>query len=310
MQTTIRSAASFAGVGLHSGRPARMTIHPASAEYGIWFRRTDVEDRDAMVPARWDAVEAAPLCTRLVNHAGVTVSTVEHVMAALAGCGIHNALIDIDGPEVPILDGSAAPFVAAVVSRGLRRLRAPIRAIRVLEPVEVRNGDAAARLDPADGLEIDFAIDFSDAAIGRQHKALHMANGAFVHELCDSRTFCRLADVQAMQKNGLALGGTPGENAVVFDGDEVLCPGGLRHDDEPVRHKMLDALGDLALASCPILGRYTGVRAGHTLTNTLLRTLFARPQAYRVVLCDAVTAAKLPGMGVGRADIAGLPRAA
>lgn len=287
-----------------------MAILPASAEYGIWFRRTDVTGRDPMVPARWDAVETAPLCTRLVNHAGVSVSTVEHLMAALAGCGIHNALIEIDGPEVPILDGSAAPFVAAIVSRGVRRLRAPIRAIRVLEAVEVRSGDALARLDPAEALEMDFSIDFADAAIGRQHKVLDMANGAFVRELCDSRTFCRQADVDAMQANGLALGGKPGENAVVFDGDRVLSPGGLRHADEPVRHKMLDALGDLALACAPILGRYTGVRAGHAMTNTLLRALFAQPTAYRVVLCDAVMAARLPGMGVGRADIAGLPRAA
>ncbi len=287
-----------------------MTIRPASAEYGIWFRRTDIDDRDPLVPARWDAVETAPLCTRLVNHAGVSVSTVEHLMAALSGCGIHNALIEIDGPEVPILDGSAAPFVAAFVSHGLRRLRAPIRAIRVLQPVEVHAGDAMARLEPAEALELDFAIDFADAAIGRQHKALHMANGAFVHELCDSRTFCRQADVTAMQENGLALGGAPGENAVVFDGDRVLSPGGLRHADEPVRHKMLDALGDLALACGPVLGRYTGIRAGHALTNALLRELFARPRAYRVVLCDAATAAKLPGVGVGRADIAGLPRAA
>ena len=310
MQTTIKSAAGFAGIGLHSGRPARITIHPASAEYGIWFRRTDLSGIDNMVPARWDAVDPARLCTRLINGAGVTVSTVEHLMAALAGCGIYNALIDIDGPEVPILDGSAAPFVAGIIQRGVRILRAPIRAIRVLETVEVTEGAAFARLEPADALEIDFSIDFADAAIGRQSRRLRMANGAFVHELCDSRTFCRQGDVEAMQKNGLALGGAPGENAVVFDGDRVVSPGGLRHADEPVRHKMLDALGDLALACGPILGRYTGVRAGHAMTNAVLRALFARPDAYRVVLCDAGMVANLPGVGVRRADLAGLPRAA
>ncbi len=287
-----------------------MTIHPASAEYGIWFRRTDVQDRDPMVPARWDAVDPAPLCTRIFNGAGVSVSTVEHVMAALAGCGVSNALIELDGPEVPILDGSAAMFVEGIISRGLRRLRAPIRAIRVLETVEVSDGYGTARLDPSDTLEISFEIDFEDAAIGQQQKSLKMANGAFVHELCDSRTFCRQADVEAMRANGLALGGVPGENAVVFDGDDVLSPGGLRHHDEPVRHKMLDALGDLALACGPILGRYTGNRAGHALTNQLLRALFARPQAYRVVLCDEATSANLPGVGVGRADLAGLAHAA
>ncbi|MDF0599755.1 UDP-3-O-acyl-N-acetylglucosamine deacetylase [Psychromarinibacter sp. C21-152] len=310
MQTTLKNTVTFAGVGLHSGRPTQVTLHPASAETGIWFHRSDVTDRDALIPARWDAVEAAPLCTRLVNHAGVSVATVEHLMAALAGCGVHNAQVEIDGPEVPILDGSSAPFVAGIVDRGLRRLRAPLRAIRVLAPVEVRAGAAMARLEPADGLELEFEIEFEDSAIGRQQRRLNMANGAFVHELCDSRTFCRRADVELMQANGLALGGKPGENAVVFDGADVLCPGGLRHADEPVRHKMLDALGDLALASCPILGRYTGFRAGHAVTNQLLRALFAQPQAYRVVKCDAETAARLPGAGLGQADLVGLPRAA
>ncbi|MCG6902221.1 MAG: UDP-3-O-acyl-N-acetylglucosamine deacetylase [Rhodobacter sp.] len=309
MQTTVKSPVSFVGVGLHSGQPVRMTIKPASAEYGIWFQRTDVEGRDALVPARWDAVAPARLCTLLVNDAGVSVSTVEHLMAALAGCGIYNALIEIDGPEVPILDGSSAPFVAAFLARGIRQLRAPIRAIRVLDTVEVRDGAATARFDPADTFELDFHIEFADRAIGTQAKTLNMANGAFIRELCDSRTFCRQSDVDAMRRNGLALGGTL-ENAVVVDGDRVLSPGGLRHADEAVRHKMLDAMGDLALATCPILGRYTGDRAGHALTNTLMRALFARPDAYRVVMCDAETAKKLPGSGVGRADIAGLAHAA
>lgn len=309
MQTTLKSPVSFVGVGLHSGQPVRLTVKPASAEYGIWFQRTDINGRDALVPARWDAVMPAPLCTKLVNGAGVSVSTVEHLMAALAGCGIHNALIEIDGAEVPILDGSSAPFVAAFVSRGIRQLRAPVRAIRVLQPVEVRDGDAVARFEPADTFEIEFRIVFADAAIGTQVKSLNMANGAFIRELCDSRTFCRQSDVQAMRAKGLALGGTM-ENAVVVDGDRVLSPGGLRHADEAVRHKMLDAMGDLALATCPILGRYSGIRAGHALTNTLMRALFAQPQAYRVVMCDAETAEKLPGTGVGRADIAGLAHAA
>lgn len=310
LQTTLKSPVSFAGVGLHSGRPVDLTVKPASAEYGIWFRRTDVVGRDALIPARWDAVVPAPLCTKLMNGAGVSVSTVEHLMAALSGCGIHNALIEIDGAEVPILDGSSARFVASFLGRGVRQLRAPIRAIRVLQPVEVREGDALARLEPADTFEIDFRIEFADAAIGTQSKILNMGNGAFIRELCDSRTFCRRVDIEAMRAHGLALGGVPGENAVVFDGDLVASPGGLRYADEPVRHKMLDAMGDLALASCPILGRYTGVRAGHALTNALMRALFAHPQAYRLVMCDAATADRLPGTGVGRADIAGLAHAA
>jgi len=309
LQSTLKSPVSFEGVGLHTGAPVRMTVNPASAEYGIWFRRSDVEGRDAMVPARWDAVAPAKLCTLLTNDAGVSVSTVEHLMAALAGCGIHNALIEIDGPEVPILDGSAAPFVAGFVNRGVRTLRAQVRAIRVIRQVEVRDGDAVARFDPAEGFEINFRIEFDDAAIGVQEMCLSMANGAFIRELCDSRTFCRQTDVDAMRKEGLALGGTL-DNAVVVDGDKVLSPGGLRRDNEAVRHKMLDAMGDLALATCPILGRYTGIRAGHALTNQLMRALFARPDAYRLVLCNGQTVANLPGTGIGHADLAGLPKAA
>lgn len=301
MQTTLKSPVSFSGFGLHSGRPARMTLRPASAEYGIWFRRTDITDRNALVPAHWDAVRPSQLCTEIANAQGVSVSTIEHIMAAVAGCGIQNLLIELDGPEVPILDGSSAAFVTGILSKGLRRLDAPIRAFEVLSTVEVRNGDAYARLEPGTALEIDFHIDFPDAAIGVQEKHLVMSNGAFVHELCDSRTFCRQSDVDAMRARGLALGGTL-DNAVVVDGAEVLSPGGLRHRDEAVRHKMLDALGDLALAGAPLLGRYTGYRAGHAMTNALLRTLFARPDACRMVICDAPMVARLPGVGLSRQD--------
>lgn len=300
MQTTVKSAISFVGVGLHSGKPARAVIYPATAEHGIWFKRTDIALGDNLVPARWDAVNQTPLCTRIENTRGVSVSTIEHIMAALAGCGVHNALIEIDGPEIPILDGSAAVFVRAILERGIVTLDRPVRAIEVLMPVEVRRGagadEAWARLEPADRLSIDFSIDFEDGAIGRQAKQLDMANGSFVRELCDSRTFCRHSDVEAMQANGLALGGTF-ENAVVVDGDDVLSPGGLRHADEAVRHKMLDALGDLALAGAPILGAYKGHRAGHALTNDLLHALLATPGAFRMVVCDPHQSAKLPGAG-------------
>ena len=293
---------SFDGVGLHTGELVTATVHPASAEYGIWFRRTDIEDRDNLIAARWDTVVPSRLCTKIENAEGVSVSTIEHIMAALSGCGIQNALVEINGPEVPVLDGSSAQFVAGFVARGVRHLATPTRAIEILKPVEVSEGEATARLDPADTLYIDFHIDFEDAAIGRQDKALNMANGAFVRELCDSRTFCRQTDVEAMRANGLGLGGTY-ENAVVVDGEKVLSPGGLRHDDEAVRHKMLDALGDLALAGAPILGRYNGQRAGHALTNKLLRALFAQPDAYRMVVCDSSRTGRLPGVGVHRRDV-------
>ncbi|CUJ89776.1 UDP-3-O-acyl-N-acetylglucosamine deacetylase [Shimia thalassica] len=302
MQNTLRTSVRFTGQGLHSGEAVELTIHPASADYGIWFKRTDILLGDRMVPARWDVVEQTALCTRIVNAAGVSVSTIEHIMAALAGTGVHNALIEVDGPEVPILDGSAADFVRGILKAGLIKQHRPVRAIEILKPVTVTRGDASATLTPADHMQIDFHIDFEDRAIGVQDKSLVMANGSFVRELCDSRTFCRQADVDAMHAQGLALGGNL-ENAVVVDGDKVLSPGGLRHKDEAVRHKMLDALGDLFLAGAPILGKYTGCRAGHSLTNELLRQLFATPGAFRVVECDSETAAILPGAGVHWAEI-------
>jgi UDP-3-O-[3-hydroxymyristoyl] N-acetylglucosamine deacetylase len=302
VQNTLIRSVTFTGVGLHSGAPVTMTVHPAAEDHGICFRRTDVVTGDAQVPAQWDAVVPSRLCTLVANAAGVSVSTIEHIMAALAGSAIHNALIDIDGPEVPILDGSAAPFVSGFLDAGIVAQGAPVRAIRVLKAIEVREGEAVARLEPSDMLEIAFQIDFAEAAIGRQDKVLNMANGAFVRELSDSRTFCRSAEVVAMRERGLALGGTL-DNAVVFEGDKVLSPGGLRYADEPVRHKMLDALGDLALAGGPILGRYTGIRAGHALTNRLLRALFADPTAWRAQDCVGIASGKLPGVGVHRGDL-------
>lgn len=296
MQATLKSRCVFTGVGLHSGAPARLEIHPAPAGFGIMFRRTDLNP-SVDIPARWDRVTPSKLCTLMDNGQGVTLSTVEHIMAALAGTGIHNALVSVDGPEVPILDGSAAPFVRGILRAGIQIQAQPLRAIRVLRPVEVREGEAFARLTPADHLEIDFEIDFTDAAIGHQEKVLDMANGAFLRELADSRTFCRQADVDAMRKNGLALGGTY-MNAVVVDGARVLTPGGLRHADEAVRHKMLDAMGDLALAGAPLLARYTGHRAGHAMTNRLLRALFADPTAWEWVTCSDEMESRLPGAGV------------
>jgi UDP-3-O-[3-hydroxymyristoyl] N-acetylglucosamine deacetylase len=301
LQTTLKSDVIFEGIGLHSGADVRVVVRPAAGNTGIIFRRVDVTGQPKLV-ARWDDVIVSPLNTRLTNADGVTVSTIEHLMAALSGCGVHNALVDIDGPEVPILDGSAACFVRGIVKAGLTRLSTPLRAIEILRDVSVRDGAAFARLSPATTLQIEFEIDFADAAIGRQSKTLNMANGTFVRELCDSRTFCRSADVDAMRANGLALGGSV-ENAVVVDGDKVLTPGGLRHTDEAVRHKMLDALGDLYTAGAPILGRYTGTRAGHAMTNKLLQALFAQTDAWRWVTCDAKIAARLPGVGVSMADL-------
>jgi len=303
VQTTIKSPVSLEGIGLHTGRTVKVRLCPAGAEYGIWFRRTDITDGPATIAAHWSSVVPSELCTMIMNDSGVSVSTTEHLMAAIAGTGLHNLLVEIDGPEVPILDGSAAVFVRAIMARGIRRLDTPVRAIEILEPVEVTRGDATAALEPARGLEIDFRIDFSDGAIGRQEMTLDMANGAFVHQLSDARTFCRRAEVEAMRERGLALGGSL-DNAVVIDGERVLNPGGWRHDDEAVRHKMLDVVGDLALAGAPILGRFRGDRAGHATTRALLEALFARQEAFRMVECSRAQAARLPGTGLRRSDLA------
>lgn len=303
MQATLISDVTFAGVGLHSGTKVQMTVRPAPADYGIWFKRIDVSGADPMVPAIYHAVEHKPLCTRIANEAGVEVTTIEHIMAALAGCGVRNALVEIDGPEVPIMDGAAGDFVRAIVEAGVVAQHAPLYAIEVQKIITVEQDGAIATLSPAESLEIDFRIEFADAAIGAQSKRLSMSNGTFVRELSDSRTFCRKSDIDMMHANGLALGGTY-ENAVVVDGQDVLSPGGLRHADEAVRHKMLDALGDLSLAGAPILGRYTGVKAGHAMTNQLLRKLFATPGAYRLVACTPEQLRHLPGVGVRQADLA------
>lgn len=300
MQTTLQSSVIFEGRGLHTGHDVTVVVRPAAAGTGVVFHRVDLGD--VTLAALWHNVHVSPLNTRLVGADGVMVSTIEHIMAALAGCGVHNAIVEIDGPEVPIMDGSSAAFVRGIVEAGVMRLGAPLRAIEILDDVMVQQGDAWACLSPATSLQISFTIDFADAAIGHQEKTLNMANGSFVRELCDSRTFCRQADVDAMRANGLALGGTL-DNAVVVDGADVLTPGGLRHGDEAVRHKMLDALGDLYTAGAPILGRYTGNRAGHAVTNQLLRALFANPKAWRWVNCDAQIAARLPGVGVTKADL-------
>ncbi len=218
-------------------------------------------------------------------------------MAALVGCGIHNAKIEVKGPEVPILDGSSAQFVWGIMNKGVQTLERPGTALRILNAVEVKKAGAWARISPNEALLIEFSIDFEDRAIGAQNKLLNMANGSFVRELCNSRTFCRKADIDRMHANNQALGGTI-ENAVVVDGAKVLNPGGLRHRDEAVRHKMLDVLGDLGLAGLPLFGHYEGYCAGHSLTHELLHAIFADPANYERVVCDADMSACLPGAGV------------
>jgi len=281
LQHTLKSVIRCTGIGLHSGAAATLTISPAAAGSGIIFVRTDKRGFAARIPAVWSNVVDTRLCTVLGNAEGTTVGTVEHVMAALAGCGIDNATIAIDGPEVPIMDGSAAPFVAAIERAGRVEQNAPRQIIRVLKPVTVGSGHTTASLIPAERPAFGFEIDFDSAVIGQQTGHFELTPGAFRSQIGDARTFCFLHDVEAMQRAGLARGGSL-ENAVVVDKaqDRVLNEDGLRSPDEFVRHKILDAVGDLYLAGGPLLGRYHGSRAGHALNNQLLRALFADRSAW------------------------------
>lgn len=281
-QHTVRAPALFAGVGVHTGAYTRVNVRPAAADTGIRFVRTDVKDRDNLVPAAGEAVCKTQLGTVIGNDAGVTVSTIEHLMAAFAMLGVDNAVVEVDGPEMPIMDGSSLPFVRILDRAGLRPQEAPRRYIEILDSVEVVDGEKRAALTPADAFEVAFEIRFDTAAIGTQAIDLAMDERAFRDELADCRTFGFLREVEALRAMGLARGGSM-ENCVVIDGDRVLNPEGLRRPDEFVRHKALDAIGDLYVLGAPILGRFEGVLAGHSLNNALVRALLARPAAWRVV---------------------------
>lgn len=275
-QHSLKTAIGCVGTGVHSGATVALTLAPAPAGRGIVFRRTDL-GRD--IPARFDYVADARLATTLAlpGEPDIRVSTVEHLLAALSGLGIDNALISLDGPEVPILDGSAAPFVFLIECAGIAAQDAPRRFLVPRQVVRVEDGDAWAELRPApraEGLEMRLSIDFPAAAIGRQSLEVRLTPASFRRELAAARTFAMAEDVAALQAAGLALGGSLA-NAVVVDGARVLNPGGLRMDREFARHKLLDAVGDLALAGAPIRGRFVAHRSGHALNNRLLHALFA-----------------------------------
>ena len=282
-QHTLRSAIDCVGVGLHGGTRVRLTLHPAEPDTGIVLRRTDL---GVSIPARFDRVADTRLCTVLASEdePGAQVGTVEHVMAALAACGIDNAVLELDGPEMPVLDGSAAPFVFLVDCAGRERQGAPRRSIEVLRAVRVEQGEAFAELRPAApgsaGLDLSLSIAFPAAAIGRQALSLRLTEQAFRAELAHARTFTLRHEIEGLRAAGLARGGSL-DNAVVVDGADVLNPGGLRMPGEFVRHKLLDAVGDLALAGGPLRARFVGHRSGHGLNNRLLRALFADRAAWR-----------------------------
>jgi UDP-3-O-[3-hydroxymyristoyl] N-acetylglucosamine deacetylase len=279
-QQTVAGPVIFAGVGLHSGAHVRVAVRPAAPDTGIVFLRTDVRDRDNRIPVSGPAVCNTRLSTVIGNMIGVTVSTIEHLMAALSALNIDNAIVEMDGPEAPIMDGSSEPFVRLLDRAGIKQQDATRRFIEILEPIEVVQGDKSARLVPCDRFEVKFEIAFDSAAIGTQSIDLVVTEQSFRDELSDCRTFGFLAEVEALRAMGLARGGSM-ENAVVIDGDRILNPEGLRRIDECVRHKALDAVGDLYVLGAPLLGRFEGRYAGHALNNDLVRALLAAPHAWR-----------------------------
>ncbi len=276
-QRTLKTSINCSGVALHSGSKVSMTLFPADVDSGIVFKRTDIAGRGAEIPARWDRVVDTRMCTTLGNEDGVTIGTVEHLMAALAGCGIDNARIELNGSEIPIMDGSSQPFVFLVDCAGVIEQDAPRRVIRVLKTISVNDG--AARLSPGSHLSLDFEIDFDNAIVSKQTLSVGVVNGSFAKELARARTFGFLHEVEALRAAGLAKGGSL-DNAVVVSGDCVLNEGGLRYEDEFVRHKVLDAIGDLYLSGAPIIGKFQGICSGHSTNNALLHALFADPDAW------------------------------
>ena len=280
-QHTVKTPALFAGVGVHTGAYTQVAVRAAGCDAGISFVRTDITDRDNLVPATPTSVCKTQLGTVITNAAGITVATIEHLMAALVMSGIDNATVELDGPEVPIMDGSSWPFLKILDRAGRRPQAAARKFIEIIDTVEVVDGDKRATLRPAMRFEVAFAIEFPTVVIGRQEIDMAMDEAAFRRELADCRTFGFLHEVEALRAMGLARGGTM-ENCVVIEGDRVLNPEGLRRSDEFVRHKALDAIGDLFVLGAPILGRFEGELAGHGINNQLVRALAARPDAYRI----------------------------
>ncbi len=273
-QQTIARTASLSGAGVHSGKPARLTVRPADEGAGVRFVRTDVTDRDAVIPALVTKVTTTELGTNMSNEAGVSVATVEHFLAACSGLGVDNIIAELDGPELPILDGSSRPFVDLLKQAGLQQQGAPRRMLKILKPVEVRHGAKFVRLSPGKGFEMRVIIDFPTKAIGRQEIRFVMAPGAFARDVAWARTFGFVHQAERLHAMGKGLGASM-DNTIVVEGDAILNPGGLQADDEFVRHKLLDVIGDLFLAGGPIEGLYEGEQPGHALNNQLLRAVFA-----------------------------------
>jgi UDP-3-O-[3-hydroxymyristoyl] N-acetylglucosamine deacetylase len=283
-QTTLRNRVAVSGIGVHTGLPVTLTLHPADAGTGVIFHRCGVDgEPDREIRANVRSVTATELATVLGDESGPGVSTIEHIMAALCGLGVDNVVVELDGPEAPIMDGSAAPFVAAIDQAGIVSLAAPRRFTKVLKPIRVTRGNSIGELLPYDrGFRVDVEIDFDHPLIGQQSLSIEVEPRAFRREVARARTFGFMRDVAKLWSAGFALGASL-DNTLVVAENRVLNPEGLRFADEFVRHKALDAIGDLALAGAPILGAYRSVRGGHKLNHAVLLALIADPSAWTVV---------------------------
>jgi UDP-3-O-[3-hydroxymyristoyl] N-acetylglucosamine deacetylase len=288
-QRTLKESVQATGIGLHSGDKVYMTLRPAPANAGIVFRRLDLSE-PVEVPASALSVTETMLGTTL-EHAGAKVATVEHLLSAMAGLGIDNAFVDLTASEVPIMDGSAAPFVFLLQSAGIEEQNAPKRFVRVLDRVEVKEGDKWVRLDPHDGFRLNVEIDFDHPALRKHRQSMSMdfSTSTFLKEISRARTFGFLKDLETSRALDRALGGSL-DNAIVMDDYRVLNEDGLRFRDEFVRHKVLDALGDLYLVGASLIGEFSGFKCGHRLNNLLARRLLEVPEAYEVVVFDDAAA--------------------
>ena len=279
-QNTLARPVEISGIGVHSGRYIEIIIYPAPAHHGIVFHRTDVSDSDNTIPATVDYAVPHQLCTRIENDDGVGVNTIEHFMAAFHGLGIDNLLIEVDGPEMPILDGSSSMIIGLLTQAGLQEQTEARQVLVIVDDVEIDLGNGKhARLSPHDQLELDVCIDFEDRLIGKQSLSYSHDRDAFQTELADARTFCMLKDVETMRSSGLARGGSL-DNAVVVHEGSVLNDDGLRGDDEFVRHKTLDCLGDLYLLGMAVRAKLTTSRPSHALSTKLLQAVMARPDCF------------------------------
>jgi UDP-3-O-[3-hydroxymyristoyl] N-acetylglucosamine deacetylase len=281
-QTTLKDHIRLSGIGVHCGEKVNLEIIPASAGHGIVFIRKDIGDNAVEIPVAPSSVRSAQLCTVIGTHDSATVSTVEHLLAALRGCGIDNARIEVDGPEIPILDGSARAFVEAIEDVGLESLDINRRAIRVLKPIEITNGLARCGFLPYDGFKLDIEIEFANELIGIQQFKFEWSPETFKRELSTARTFGFLEHAEVLRAQGFALGASL-DNTVVISGQEILNEEGLRFSDEFVRHKALDAIGDLAIAGAPILGMYYSHRGGHQANFTALSALLQDDSAWETI---------------------------